>query len=179
MLFRSRLSRSAAWRRLSGSASPTISPTSSPFLPGPTADGSTRRCFAQTVASHKQQTSSPVIPSIPITRRTGESISRTRGGVLGSGLLGSARHASIAVDRIRIAEVSYWRTPISPGMILDLRQIANALVQQQFWQRALARSRQLRYSRQSGSDGSEPLNRELYQVGLTQPILPYLISASI
>jgi hypothetical protein len=36
---------------------------------------------------------------------------------LGSSLLGSARHASIAVDRIRIAEVSYWRTPISPGTI--------------------------------------------------------------
>jgi hypothetical protein len=42
---------------------------------------------------------------------------------LGSSPLGSAHHASIAVDRIRIAEVSYWRTPISPGTILDLRQI--------------------------------------------------------
>jgi hypothetical protein len=42
---------------------------------------------------------------------------------LGSSPLGSARHPSIAVDRIRIAEVSYWRTPISPGTIMDLRQI--------------------------------------------------------
>jgi hypothetical protein len=48
---------------------------------------------------------------------------------LGSSPLGSARHASIAVDRIRIAEVRYWRTPISPGTILDLRQIANALIE--------------------------------------------------
>ena len=42
---------------------------------------------------------------------------------MGSSPLGAARHPSIAVDRIRIAEVSYWRTPISPGTILDLRQI--------------------------------------------------------
>jgi hypothetical protein len=52
---------------------------------------------------------------------------------LGSSLLGSARHASIAVDRIRIAEVSYWRTPISPGTILDLRQIANALIEADYY----------------------------------------------
>jgi hypothetical protein len=49
---------------------------------------------------------------------------------LGSSLLGSALHASIAVDRIRIAEVRDWRTPISPGTILDLRQIAEALTEQ-------------------------------------------------
>ena len=54
---------------------------------------------------------------------------RTRGGVLGSSLLGSARHASIAVDRIRIAEVRDWRTPISPGTILDLRQITDSLIE--------------------------------------------------
>jgi hypothetical protein len=48
------------------------------------------------------------------------------GGVIAVGL---TRHASIAVDRIQIAEVSYWRTPISPGTILDLRQIANALIE--------------------------------------------------
>jgi hypothetical protein len=61
--------------------------------------------------------------------------SRTRGGVLGPSLLGSARHASIAVDRIRIAEASYWRTPISPSTILDLRQIANSLIEaaEGFW----------------------------------------------
>jgi hypothetical protein len=43
--------------------------------------------------------------------------------------------ASIAVDRSRIAEASYWRTPISPGTILDLRQIANSLIEaaEGFW----------------------------------------------
>ena len=50
---------------------------------------------------------------------------------MGSSLLGSARHASIAVDRLQIAEVGYWRTPISPSTILDLRQIAKALIDQQ------------------------------------------------
>jgi hypothetical protein len=36
---------------------------------------------------------------------------------LGSSLLGSARHASIAIDRIRIAEVRYWRTFIPPASL--------------------------------------------------------------
>jgi hypothetical protein len=38
---------------------------------------------------------------------------------LGSSPLCPARDASIAVDRIRIAEVSYRRTPISPDARLD------------------------------------------------------------
>jgi hypothetical protein len=46
---------------------------------------------------------------------------------LESGLPGSARHTSIAVDRIRIAEACYWKTPISPRTILNLRQIGHAL----------------------------------------------------
>ncbi len=51
---KSRSSRSAAWRRLSGSVSQTISQMSSTSWPDPMADGSTLRYFGQTASSPKQ-----------------------------------------------------------------------------------------------------------------------------